>query len=85
MSRKLHWGLVPEAPPTTHPYRDTFIVYGVFAIFIVLVAWLTGGAVGKAVVIALFFFVVAAAWSAYRWRIKLRAEAEARRAREVEL
>ena len=85
MSRKLHWGLVPEAPPTTHPYRDTFIVYGVFAIFIVLVAWLTGGAVGKAVVIAAFFFVVASVWSAYRWRIRLRAEAEARRAKEAGL
>ena len=47
-------------------------------LLIVLVAWLTGGAVGKAAVIAVFFFVVASAWSIYRWRSRLRAEAAAR-------
>ncbi len=67
MSPRLQWGL-PEAPPPKHPYRDTLIVYGVLAILIVLVAWVTGGAVGKAVVIAAFFFVVASVWSIYRWR-----------------
>lgn len=84
MSRRLQWG-VPEAPPPEHPYRDTLIVYGALAILIVLVAWLTGGAVGKAVVIAAFFFVVASVWSLYRWRRRLRAEAEARRALEADL
>ncbi len=84
MSRRLQWGL-PETPPPKHPYRDTLIVYGALAILIVLVAWLTNGAVGKAAVIAVFFFVVASAWSLYRWRRRLRAEAAARRAKEAEL
>ena len=84
MSRRLQWGL-PDVPPPKHPYRDTLIVYGVLAILIVLVAWLTGGAVGKAVVIAAFFFVVASVWSVYRWRKRLRSEAEARRAQEANL
>ncbi len=84
MSRRLHWGL-PETPPPKHPYRDTLIVYATLAILIVVVAWLTNGAVGKAAVIAVFFFVVASAWSIYRWRSRLKAEAEARHAREAEL
>jgi len=82
MSKRLQWGL-PEAPRPSHPYRDTLIVYGVLALLIVLVAWLTGGAVGKAAVIAAFFFVVASLWSLFRWRSRLRAEA--RRAQEVDL
>jgi hypothetical protein len=51
----------------------------------VLVAWLTNGAVGKAAVIAVFFFVVASSWSLYRWRRRLSAEAAAQRAKEAEL
>ena len=84
MSRRLQWG-VPEAPPPKHPYRDTLIVYGALALLIVVVAWLTNGAVGKAAVIAVFFFVVASGWSVYRWRSRLRAEAAERRAKEAEL
>jgi len=84
MSRRLQWGL-PESPRPKHPYRDTLIVYGVLSILIVLVAWATNGAVGKAAVIAVFFFVVASAWSLYRWRSRLRAEATAQRARDAGL
>jgi hypothetical protein len=84
MSRRLQWGL-PEPPRPRHPYRDTLIVYGALAILLVLVAWLTGGAVGKAAVIAVFFFVAASAWSLYRWRGRLRAEALERSAKEAEL
>ena len=82
MSKRLDWGL-PEPPRPTHPYRDTLIVYGALALLIVLVAWVTDGAVAKAVIIAAFFFVVASLWSVLRWRSRLRAEA--RRAQEVEL
>ena len=82
MSRRLQWGL-PETPRPAHPYRDTLIVYGALALLIVLVAWATGGAVGKAAVIAVFFFVVATLWSLFRWRTRLRAEK--RRADEVDL
>ena len=84
MSRRLQWGL-PETPRPRHPYRDTLIVYGALALLIVLVAWLTNGAVGKAAVIAAFFFIVASAWSLYRWRSRLRAETAAQRATEAEL
>ena len=69
--RRLHWG-VPEEPPPKHPYRDTLIVYAVFSVLIVLVAWLTGGGVRRALVIAILFYVVASAWSVSRWRNRLR-------------
>jgi membrane protein implicated in regulation of membrane protease activity len=79
--RRLKWG-VPEQPPPTHPYRDTLIVYAVFAALIVLVAWLTGGGVAHAAEIAVLFYVVASAWSLSRWRRRLREEAA--RAQEEE-
>jgi membrane protein implicated in regulation of membrane protease activity len=72
--RRLQWG-VPEQPPPQHPYRDTLIIYAVFALLIVIVAWLTGGGVGRAALIAVLFYVVASAWSLSRWRTRLREEA----------
>jgi len=79
--RRLWWG-VPELPPPRHPYRDTLLVYGGLALVIVLVAWVTGGSLGKAVLIAVVFFIAATGWSSWRWRERLRAER--RRAREGE-
>ena len=75
--RRLQWG-VPEQPPPKHPYRDTLVIYAVFAILIVVVAWLTGGGVRRAAVIAVLFYVVASVWSVSRWRNRLREEDEAR-------
>jgi membrane protein implicated in regulation of membrane protease activity len=63
---------MPESPAPKHPYRDTLVVYGVFAIVVVLVAWATGGGVLRAIVVAAVFYVVASAWSIRRWRERLR-------------
>ena len=49
--RRLQWE-VPETPPPKHPYRDTLIVYAVLAVIIVLFAWVTGGGLAKAALIA---------------------------------
>ena len=73
--RRLFWGM-PEQPAPKHPYRDTLIIYAVFAVLIVVVAWLTGGGVGRAATVAVLFYVVASAWSVSRWRNRLREEAE---------
>jgi ABC-type transport system involved in Fe-S cluster assembly fused permease/ATPase subunit len=73
-SRRLQWGL-PDTPPPKHPYRDTLLIYGAFALVIVLVAWGTGSSVARAIVIALFFYVVASAWSITRWRTRIRRDA----------
>jgi Flp pilus assembly protein TadB len=66
---------MPEQPTPKHPYRDTLIIYAVFAVLIVVVAWVTGGGVARAAIVAVFFYVAASAWSVTRWRMRLRAEA----------
>ena len=78
--RRLSWG---EGPPETlpkRPYRDTVVVNLGLAGAIVLVAWLTGGDVGYAILIAAAFFAIATGWSFRVWRRKLREE-EGRSAR----
>ena len=61
-------------PP--RPYRDSALVYGAFAIIVVVVAAATGGRVLWAVVLASCAFLLATGWT---WRsIRLR-EARKRR------
>ncbi len=80
--RRVAWGSGPPNPLPKRPYRDTVFVNSGLALTIVLVAWLTGGRLRNAVIIAAAFFVVATAWSFRVWRRKLReAELEARRRR----
>lgn len=71
MRRKLSWS-VPEGAPPKHPYRDTLLVYTILSIVIVLVAWATGGPVGKAIAIAILFFVAATGWTMLKFRSQLR-------------
>lgn len=80
--RRVAWGSGPPTSLPKRPYRDTVIVNCGLAVLIVLVAWLTGGRIRNAVIIAAAFFVVATAWSFRVWRSKLReADREARRRR----
>jgi hypothetical protein len=76
--RRLRWGL-PEPPVPKHPYRDTILVYGFFAVLVVLFAWLTGGKIGKAIVIAIVVWIAASVWGIARWRQRIQREEEARR------
>jgi hypothetical protein len=57
-----------ERPIPAHPYRDTAFVYGFMAVLLVAVAWLTGGDAVRAVLVAVVFFVVATAWSWWKFR-----------------
>jgi Flp pilus assembly protein TadB len=66
MKRLLRWEM-PGGMPPKHPYRDTLIVYATFAAIVVLVAWATGGAIGRAFAFAAVFFVIACGWSWSRW------------------
>ena len=75
MTEKLQWGGIPDVPPPKNPFRDTLLVYGALALIIIVVSWLTGGSVGRAAVIAIFFFVVASGWTLWRFRTKARAAA----------
>ena len=55
------------------PFRDSAIMYGVLSVAIVLVAWLTGGGLVRAVLVAAAFFIVATGWTWYRFRERIRA------------
>ena len=56
-----------------------------FAAIIVVVAWATGGGLGRAILFASAFFLVATAWSWWKWRERMRADLVAanRRTRET--
>ena len=71
--RTRRWEMPEEALPA-RPYRDTAIFHAVLAALIVLVAWVTAGDVGTAVIVAVGFFVLATAWSFWRWRKRLEEE-----------
>lgn len=68
----------PELPVPKRPYRDSILFYGVLSILLVIVAYLTDGRLARAVVLAVGFFVVATAWSWWRFRTRLEAEQENR-------
>jgi Flp pilus assembly protein TadB len=72
--RRLRWGL-DDSAPLEHPYRDTLLVYAGLAVVIVIFAAVTGGNVGKAVILAVAFFVFASAWSLTQRRRLIRREA----------
>jgi Flp pilus assembly protein TadB len=74
--RRLRWGL--SETRLEHPYRDTLLVYAGLAVVIVVFAALTGGNVGKALILAVAFFVFASAWSLMQRRRMIRREAEKR-------
>jgi Flp pilus assembly protein TadB len=60
------------------PYRDSVIFYAVLATLIVVVALLTNGNVVRSVLVAAGFFVVATAWSWWRFRTRLQRDAQQR-------
>lgn len=61
-----------DRPIPTHPYRDTALVYGVMSVLLVVVAWLTGGDRLRAILVAIVFFLVATAWSSWKFRGRLK-------------
>ena len=65
-----------DVPLPKRPYRDSVIFYGILSALIVIVAALTGGDLAKAGLIAGGFFVVATAWSWWRFRARIAREPE---------
>lgn len=64
----------PEQPPPKRPYRDSALFHLALAGIIVLVAWLTGGSLSRALAFAGGFFVIATGWSWLRWNQRLTRE-----------
>ncbi len=74
--RRMRWSPLPPRPIPPHPYRDTFITYGIFGVVLVVIAWASGTSLTRAIVIAVVVFVAASGWSALGWRRRLREQAQ---------
>jgi len=73
--RRLQWP-GPGENRSKRPYRDAVLVWAGLSAAIVAFAVLTGGGLGRALVTAVLFFLVATAWTWVRLR--------RRRVKEVE-
>ena len=62
---------MPEDPLPRHPYRNSIIFHAALACLIVLVAWVTGGGIPRAIGFAVAYFVLAAGYSVWKWRQRL--------------
>jgi hypothetical protein len=71
VTRRLDWGDPNGPTPPAHPYRDSAILYAAMAVLILLVAWLTGGSVVRALVTAGIAFLLATTYSWSRWHRRL--------------
>jgi hypothetical protein len=72
-----------HAPVPKHAFRDSAVLNGVLAVLLLVIAWVTGGDVRRAIVVGAAFFVVATGWSWWRFRRRL-AENAARAGRPPE-
>jgi 4-hydroxybenzoate polyprenyltransferase len=61
-------------PVPKHPYRDSAVFHAILGTLLLVVAWLTGGDLAKALVIAALYVVLAVGWSWYRFRQRLARE-----------
>ena len=59
-------------PLPKHPIRDAAIVYAVLASALVVIAWVSGTSVARAIVLAVGIFVVSIGWSTLAWRRRMR-------------
>jgi hypothetical protein len=73
--KKIRWETPPRRIPK-HPYRDSAVLYAVLAGVVVGVTALTNGDVGRSVILAVALFVAATAYAWWRWRERIRREAE---------
>ena len=71
-----------ERPVPAHPYRDSAIVYGIMAVLLVVLAGVTGGSLLRATAAGAVFFLVATAWSSWKFRGRIR-QRDAREAAAV--
>ncbi len=63
--------LGPPPPLPKRPYRDSLVMNLVLALVILGLAQLTGGDLGRAIAVAVGYFVLATAYSWWRFRQRL--------------
>ena len=61
----------PLPPLPKRAYRDSMVLNVILAALIVIISWATGGELGRALVFAVLYFVVATAWAWWRFRQRL--------------
>ena len=61
-----------KPPLPKRPYRDTAILHAVLALVICGLALLTGGDLGTAAIVAALYFLIATAWSWWRFTRRIR-------------
>jgi len=61
----------PRPPVPKRLYRDSVLLNLVLAGLIVLISWATGGGLGRALLFATLYFVVATAWAWWRFKQRL--------------
>jgi hypothetical protein len=70
--RRFRWDTPGTRSVPKHPYRDSVIFYAILAGVVVGVTALTHGNMRKAIVISVIIFVVATAYSWWRWHLRIR-------------
>jgi hypothetical protein len=60
----------PSRKRTSRPYRDTVLVYGGFAVALVVIVVLTGGNIWWALLVAAGAFIVAVGWTWHSLRAR---------------
>lgn len=68
-------------PIPDRPYRDSALLYAALAVVILVFSMLTGGDVARAVGVAGGFWVLATAWTWFRFHRRIAARDAAERAR----
>ena len=74
MRRRRRRSLVHLQPLPKRPFRDSAIFYGALSLALVLLAYLTGGDIRRAFLFGLGFFLVATAWTWWKFRVRLQEE-----------
>jgi hypothetical protein len=75
--------LVPDLPVPKRPFRDSALFNGALASIVVVVAWVTGGELARAIVIAVIFFAAATGWSWWKFRAKMEEQRREEAARQA--
>ena len=66
----------PSRKRSPRPYRDTVLVYGAFAVVLVVIVVATGGNIWWGLLVAAVAFVAAVAWTWHQLRVRERQEPE---------
>ena len=72
--RRTFLGFLTHSDPvpalTKHPYRHAAIAHGMLALVIAALGWATSSHLGRTLLLAIGYFVVATSWTWWRYRTR---------------